>query len=95
MASIDVSEVKGLVRVGETADRKGNPVTALEILGQPVLHARGEAPGGYLPEDWEDIFASRLARVLADLLLRDDDPELWSTQSPTGREVSRLSPQED
>ena len=94
MASIDVREIKNLVQVGETTDQKGNPVAALEILGIPVLYST-QALDHYDTDTWQDIFETRLARLLAKALIKDDDPQWWSTQSPTGREVSRLSPEED
>lgn len=94
MASIDVREIKGLIQVGETTDRKGNPVAALEILGIPVLYST-QALDHYDTETWQDIFEARLARLLAKALIKDDDPQWWSPQSPTDREVSRLAPEED
>lgn len=78
------------VRVVPTSDRKGNPVTYLEIMGVPVLYASGETPGGIDAECWEDIFSNRLASILGKLLLDNSNDNLkeWSTASPTGREVN-------
>jgi hypothetical protein len=90
MASINVREIQDLIQVGETTDRKGNPVVALEILGVPVLYAPEDVLTQYDTEDWEEIFRLRLAGLLAGALLRDDDPPGWQPGSPTGREVRPL-----
>jgi len=82
------------IRVGRTADHKGNEVAALEILGQQVLLA----PAGVLDkldeEDWAAIFGHRLARVLAIALLSGGGLEDWTIESPTGRDVYKLGPEE-
>lgn len=91
MAKIGVHEIEGLVRVGETTDAKGNPVVALEILGIPVAYAPESALDRFAAEDWEEILTERLADVLRGLVFRDNDPQVWSKESPTGREVRRLT----
>lgn len=95
MASIDVREVKGLLRVGETVDAKGNEVMTLEVLGWPVLYADPRDIRHPDPEEWEDVFGSLLARLLADLLLKNGGLEGWRKDSPTGREVYRLDGRSD
>lgn len=96
MARIDVNEIRGLFQVGETGDRKGNPVVALEVLGIPIAYApMSVLDNGCDTEVWQDIFETRFARAMANLLLPGYEPEAWSTDSPTGREVYRLGPNED
>jgi hypothetical protein len=91
MAKIGIHEVDGLVRVGRSVDHKGNPAMVLEILGVPVRYAREGALGDF-PEDWADVYRERLASVLADLVVFDDQQTVWQKQSPTGREVYPLEP---
>jgi len=96
MAQIDINEVRGLFRVGQTSDHKGNEVYVLEILGIPVLYADAhEFESSHQDADtWEEIFRDRLGRMLAKVLTEgyDGDPVRWRTESPTGREVLRLGP---
>jgi hypothetical protein len=87
VASIDISEVKGLLKVDIVTDVKGNEVGVLKILGQSVLYA----PEGVVlhpgSDYWEDMVSGLLARYLAKLLLDSGSMEGWSLQSPTGREI--------
>jgi hypothetical protein len=85
-----------LVRVVATADHRGNPLTVLLIGGEEVLYAEGHEPDGLGSAAWEGIFQSRLATVLADLLLGsphaldDRTPTggaVWHRESPTGQET--------
>lgn len=92
MARIDVTEIEGLFQIGETTDSKGNLVVALEILGIPVAYAPESALTRYTAEEWAEIFGERFAEAMRGLLLQDDDPKVWSKNSPTGREVRRLDP---
>ncbi|MCP9209606.1 hypothetical protein [Streptomyces cucumeris] len=90
MAQIDVSEVRGLVRVGEASDEKGNPVGVLEVLGIPVLYANKGDLDRYGHADWRGMFEQRLARLLSRGLVGEDDPRWWAPDSPTGREVGPI-----
>ena len=79
-------------RVVKSIDHKGNPVAYLEALGIPVLYASPDRPGestvdGMSLDGWEDVFRTRLAGVLADLLLAGGGLDGWTPDSPTGREV--------
>lgn len=87
MASIDISEVKGLVKVDIATDTKGNEVGVLKILGQPVLYAPEDVVLGPGSDHWEDMVSGLLARYLAKLLLDGGNMEGWTLQSPTGREI--------
>jgi hypothetical protein len=84
-------ELPGAVRVVATTDYKGSPLTAVLIGDTEVLFADGHEPGGLTPAMWEDVISTRLAHVLARLLLDEAfgglDGELWSAESPTGRET--------
>lgn len=79
------------IRVVETNDYKGNPVTVLTIFDTPVLYTRGHGPEGLDPEIWEDLFKRRLANHFADLFLDNginhENGAVWEKKSPTGREV--------
>lgn len=92
---LSVEDIRGLLQVGPTSDEKGNPVIALEIMGSPVLYAdpRDLPHDDY--ESWEEMVSTLLSRFFADFLLKTGLMDEWSKQSPTGREVSRLSPRED
>lgn len=82
------------IRVGRTTDHKGNDVAALEILGQQVLLAPAEVLDRLDEEGWADVFGHRLARVLGTALLTGGGLEGWTFESPTGREVYKLGPEE-
>jgi len=76
------------VRVVETNDYKGNPLTVLLINDTEVLYAEGHEPDAITADGWEDIFQTRLARIFAGLLLADrGDDGTWQAESPTGRET--------
>jgi hypothetical protein len=92
---LSVEDIQGLLQVGPTSDEKGNPVVALEILGSPVLYADPRDLPHRDYESWEEMVSMLLSRFFADLLLKTGSMEGWSKQSPTGREVSRLSSRED
>jgi hypothetical protein len=79
-------ELPGAVRVTETSDYKGNPLTVLLIGDTEILYAEGHQPGDLPADAWEDVFRARLARILAGLLLDGGiDSEIWHRDSPTGR----------
>jgi hypothetical protein len=85
-------ELPDMVRVVATTDYKGNPLTVVLIGDAEVLYAAGHEPGGLAAEHWEDVFRAHLSRILADLLLpavnhRHPDEQLWTRESPTGRET--------
>lgn len=83
-------KLPGAVRVIETSDYKGNPLTVLLIGDTEVLYAEGRQPGELDASGWEDVFRSRLASILAGLLLDDGAGtlgEFWHRESPTGRET--------
>lgn len=82
------------IRVGSTTDQKGNEVAALEILGQQVLLAPAEVLDRLDGEDWVEIFGHRLARLLAAALLSGGGLDDWTFESPTGREVHKLGPED-
>ena len=92
MAKVGIHEVEGLVRVGQSTDHKGNPVMVLEILGIPVRYADARSSVAEHAEDWADVYRERLASVLADLVIFEDQRTVWLKNSPTGREVSPLEP---
>lgn len=89
---LSVEDVRGLLQVGPTIDEKGNEVVALEILGSPVLYANPRDLHHQDYEAWEGLVSALLSRFFADLLFRAGSMQGWNTQSPTGREVKRLSP---
>lgn len=75
------------VRVYQANTYKGHSVAVAEILGVPVLYADGTLEENEA-EMWEDVFKTRLARVLCKLMLsegREDEP--WAEDTKTGREV--------
>jgi hypothetical protein len=81
-------DLPGTVRVAETSDYKGNPLTVLLISDTEVLYAEGHEPGGLDAGSWEDVFRTRLARIFATLLLDGGiDAGTWHRNSPTGRET--------
>lgn len=83
-------DLPGAVRVVETSDYKGNPLTVLLLGDTEVLYAGGHQPDDLSAAAWEDIFQNRLARIFADLLLENNDGAdggTWHRESPTGRET--------
>lgn len=91
---LSVEDIRGLLQVGPTEDEKGNEVVALEIMGSPVLYANPRDLPHRDYESWEELVSMLLSRFFADLLFKTGSMEGWNMQSPTGREVSRLSPRE-
>lgn len=94
MARIDISEIRGLLKVGVATDQKGNPVGVLEVLGQQVLFAPEDVVYHSGSDHWEDVVGTLLAQLSAKFLLDSGAMEGWSAQSPTGREVRRLDPED-
>lgn len=93
MAKIDigVEDVRGLLQVGPANDYKGNPVAVVELLGVPILYAN---PRDLPSRDWEsleEMIGAQLGAFFAEFLLGTGAMDQWSRQSPTGREVYRLS----
>lgn len=92
-----VSDIRGLLQVGPTSDRKGNPVAVVELLGVPILFADPRDLPHRDWECWEDMVGAQIGSFFAALLLGTGTMEGWKEgeMSVTGREVWRLSPREE
>lgn len=73
------------IRVTETADDKGSPVTVAAILGLPVMYLREDVDFTDI-EQWEYVLSLQLANYFANYLV-EQVPEYWTRKCPTGREV--------
>lgn len=74
--------------VRDRDDRKGSPVTTVEVFGRPVLFAPGHQAKDL--DYWEDIIQRWLGSLLADYIISTAGEGCpWEKESPTGREVSR------
>jgi hypothetical protein len=83
-------ELPGIVRVRDTTNYKGNPVTVVSIFGTDVLYyigKKGDNFSSFDNSDWEDIMQRRIADFFGDMLMKQF-PLNWSDSNPTGREVS-------
>jgi len=82
-----VLDIPDSIRVVNTTDHKGNPLTVLMVDGMEVLYAQGAVPDGAHPDVWQDIFRHHLNKLLGQALLaslREEDRNVWSAESPTG-----------
>lgn len=82
-----------VVRVRDTQNSKGNPVTVLSIFGEDVAYYVGNPHDTYAlsNEDWEDIALGQMARFFARAFVEKNSEE-WSLENPTGREISKAGP---
>lgn len=84
-------DLPGIVRVRDTHNYKGVPLTVLSIFGVDVLYYKGDSVLDN--EDWEDIATRKIAEFMADTLMRSGSfYDSWSPDNPTGREVSETDP---
>jgi hypothetical protein len=80
-------DMPGNIRVVNTTDHKGNPLSVLMVDDMEILFAEGEEPDGVTCDVWEDLFRHHLNKLLGKVLLeslRDEDKGIWSAESPTG-----------
>lgn len=84
-------DLPGIVRVRDTHNYKGVPMTVLSIFGVDVLYYTGKSTLDN--ESWEEIATLKIAEFMADTLMRSGSfSDSWSPDNPTGREVSETDP---
>lgn len=80
-------DLPGIVRVRDTNDYKGNPVTVVSVLGIDVAYYIGKSDDYFRNEDWEEVFNRQIARFLGNIFVQQYMTD-WSRDNPTGREVT-------
>lgn len=76
------------VQVVDTTNYKGVPVTVLYIMGKEAAFWTGK-DSVLDNQDWEDIIKNRIAHFFGEMMAERFSGE-WSTENPTGREISSL-----
>jgi hypothetical protein len=92
---VSVSDIRGLLQVGPTSDRKGNPVAVVELLGVPILYADHRDLPHQDWEIWEDVVGAQLGNFFAAFLMGSGVMDDWKQNKDVDREVRRLSPREE
>lgn len=90
-----VSDIRGLLQVGPTSDRKGNPVAVVEILGIPVLYADPRDLPHTDWDTWEEVIGAQLGAFLGEFLLGSGVMEKWGRRASSELEVWRLPNREE
>lgn len=83
---LEIALPDGFVRVSDTENYKGIPITVAYLFGQEALYFIGDAESSMENADWERIFSTRMANYFADMLAQQF-PDDWSIDNPTGRAI--------
>lgn len=92
---VSVSDIRGLLQIGPTSDRKGNPVAAVELFGVPILYAEHRDLPHEDWECWEEMAARQLGAFFAAFLMGSGVMDGWKQEGSSDREIRRLSPREE
>lgn len=82
-------DLPGIVRVRDTTNYKGNPVTVVSVFGEDVAYYIGKSI--FDNKDWEDLFNQKIANFFGKMFI-EEYPANWSEENPTGREVGETDP---